>query len=474
MNKKTGFRKWLPLGLAAGIAWTGLSLPGGAAANANEVSNTTVTTNAASYATPAGVEAHYQAVADRFAPVIYQNVRKKGVFRAGYLDNYNYKIYADYLTKVNYDGDWNGSNNWQNLDANKDQLGAYVYYDVKETETHYYIGYYTYYPMDDAGADGDRHENDMEGVLVVVRKGAENDGMGVPMLVVLEGHGKLYQYRVDGAGSAVQNSGDDIDGTIRMRGSHPEVFATSNGGTPDIGSFGHNIKKWDAPFNSDFTNAQNFGGIEYIVGTDAQIHNNDTIYNAYNNGGLPVGNYSKVTYKAIPISELWDKRLEIGTDKLFGVFGRINGDDGAGEHAANAPWNWGYRPEAGLATGLIFYDPARLIQYMLTNLGNYSLRYVKRDGSGNNLPGVYLYEHPNGEGRMQHIVSNVGDLRQGLVGDDSITSVKVIGANYQTVLCADLLFQGAFSSNIMTEGLTNLSYGPMDNKATSVMVNVLP
>ena len=78
---------------------------------------------------------------------------------------------GDFITAVNYDGDWSCLNNWENLRAG--DLGAVVYYSVQETDTHYYVGYYFYHPRDDAEIYLDRHENDLEGIMLAVPKSAE-------------------------------------------------------------------------------------------------------------------------------------------------------------------------------------------------------------------------------------------------------------------------------------------------------------
>ena len=73
---------------------------------------------------------------------------------------------GDFITAVDYDGDWSCLNNWENL--TKGDLGAVVYYYVQETDTHYYVGYYFYHPRDDAEVWLDRHENDLEGIMLCV------------------------------------------------------------------------------------------------------------------------------------------------------------------------------------------------------------------------------------------------------------------------------------------------------------------
>src|SRR5689334_13254251 len=48
---------------------------------------------------------------------------------------------GDYIARVNYDGDWKGRNNWNNLHTSKADLKPAIYQSVIETKTHYFITY---------------------------------------------------------------------------------------------------------------------------------------------------------------------------------------------------------------------------------------------------------------------------------------------------------------------------------------------
>src|SRR4051812_8392234 len=61
-------------------------------------------------------------IAARYAPVIHQAL---GGEPSG-----------DYITNFDFDGDWNGENNWKNSKDAKYRLDGYLYYAVSETETH--------------------------------------------------------------------------------------------------------------------------------------------------------------------------------------------------------------------------------------------------------------------------------------------------------------------------------------------------
>src|SRR4051812_19412922 len=83
---------------------------------------------------PLSSQVMYLGLARNWAPRIHQDT-----------DSTNYK--ADYITKFNFDGDYAGMNNWNNLD-NYTTVPAYVYFAVSETLTHWFIHYAFFHPRD--------------------------------------------------------------------------------------------------------------------------------------------------------------------------------------------------------------------------------------------------------------------------------------------------------------------------------------
>jgi Ca2+-binding RTX toxin-like protein len=122
-------------------------------------------------------ESFYGDLAAHWAPVIYQ-------------DTDSTCAVADYVTNFDYDGDWQGIDNWEHLatDTTNSFFGttscqalrstpSYVYYWVVETANDWYIGYALFHPRDwsdgtclQAAGNANCHENDMEGVLLTVQK----------------------------------------------------------------------------------------------------------------------------------------------------------------------------------------------------------------------------------------------------------------------------------------------------------------
>ena len=96
-------------------------------------------------------------IATLFAPTFYQALGDKPR--------------SDYITNFDFDGDWKGDNNWNNL-ANKDfSLKAFIYYSVAETTTHYFVHYAVFHPRDYKG--GER-----KGAILseLIREGAKRGG----------------------------------------------------------------------------------------------------------------------------------------------------------------------------------------------------------------------------------------------------------------------------------------------------------
>src|SRR5262245_18256355 len=127
------------------------------------------------------------------APILFQDTEARGQSQdEGNAASVDQPIQrrGDFLARFDFDGDWNGLNNWANFsrrppggagDRNKDTMArAYLYYSVVETETHYFVSYCAFHAQDREPrcTDAERHENDLEGGLHVVKKGPENSGMG--------------------------------------------------------------------------------------------------------------------------------------------------------------------------------------------------------------------------------------------------------------------------------------------------------
>src|SRR5215813_5768229 len=135
-----------------------------------------------------GSREFYRKLAFFHAPILFQDTETRGQSQdEGNETSVDQPIQrrGDFIARFDFDGDWNGLNNWSNFakrppaDKNKDAMArAFLYYSVVETETHYFINYCAYHAQDREPrcSDVECHENDLEGGLHVVKKGPENGG----------------------------------------------------------------------------------------------------------------------------------------------------------------------------------------------------------------------------------------------------------------------------------------------------------
>jgi len=271
-------------------------------------------------------------LAEHWAPVFYHDT-----------DDTNYR--ADYITKVDFDEDFQGNNNWDNL--NNFSLPASVYYSVIETPTHWFIGYYVFHPRDwsETCIHLHCHENDFEGILLVIQR--DGSKYGSCLLMETEAHNHLYQYTNN---ASITNGTDNIDGTVLFEDTtHPAVF---------IEAKGHGQKAYDG--------ADAPGG-------DGIVYHHTGVAEEPDYGD---GNWTrKFGYDLLPILPLWLLRNDIGDGKLYGSFGTFDGDDW-GYDAAKPPWGWDDPDDGPTFIGDFISDPAHLVDTHLNGLGKFSHVYT--------------------------------------------------------------------------------------------------
>ena len=290
-----------------------------------------------------------------------------------YQDTDDTRAEADYLTRVDYDGDWDALNNWENL-ANGDLSGA-VYYSVVESCTHWFIVYGFFHPQDWTDTIEQEHENDMEGVLSIVRKNGSKYGVLEGMVTVF--HNDFYSFTPQGSatpnGSGFSNGAETIDGTISWErvwfATRPKTSAEAEG---------HGIKAW--PYTGNFLGRSNEDGVIY--------------YPSEGEGEVPRhGNDREVHYELISFlapDGLWERQLQEAllsrNDALtFATWGTLKGDDGGGcgagpsvckSDAAHLPWAGNVHNDGPIQTGDLALDPAHLVVHYFAGLGEFSTVYV--------------------------------------------------------------------------------------------------
>lgn len=275
------------------------------------------------------------ALAGWWAPTWYQDT-----------DSSNYK--ADYITSFTFDGDWRGNNNWNNLPYYA--VPAYVYYAVIETTTHYFLVYADFHPRDwsESCAFFNCHENDMEGVMVVVKKDGSTYGAFHAMFTVA--HTNFYSYKdyQSSLSNAVTDGREAIDGDVQFQGSHhPYVYVEAKG----HGVYG--AKRWE-------TNGCPGGDcVVYVyTGTAEQPSS---------------GNDRSVGYALRSMNEIWNRRFDY--TYTFASYGTFRGDDYE-DNSANAPWGWDDGDDGAVYRGDLYMKPAYMVQYYHDGLGTFSQSYV--------------------------------------------------------------------------------------------------
>lgn len=262
---------------------------------------------------------------------------------------------ADYLSRVDFDGEWDTLDNWEAQDDSVSRLTGRGYYSVVQTSTHWFIVYAYYHPRDwsELCSDANCHENDLEGVLLTVRKDGSTYGRLEAAVTVA--HTNFYSYVP--AGSTFTSGREDVDGTLRMAtyngAAHPVTFQEAKG---------HGLYGWNG------TSFPGGDGVVYYPSGTAEVPSS--------------GTDSSVGYALSNIfaaGGMWSRRNDTTTFTSGGAFqGNTYKDD-----AANAPWAWDDSDDGSdLQKGLLAKDPAYLVQQYFDGTGSFSLTYTSNGYTG--------------------------------------------------------------------------------------------
>ncbi|WP_422773997.1 hypothetical protein ACN28C_14585 [Plantactinospora sp. WMMC1484] len=299
---------------------------------------------------PADAAVSRAELAQRWAPIHYQDVDATGSHALGGR--------SDYITRVDFDGDLNGRNNWDNAASSGASFAAHAYYSVLETSSHWYITYFFFHPRDwiDHPFFETEHENDGEGVMFAI----ERDGStyGVLRSAVSVAHSDFYSYTP--VGSSWTGGRENVDGTLQFASSPHDSFQHP---VTAQEARGHGLKAYPQyNINGD--------GIVYYPSTVAETPSN--------------GNDRDVRYKLIDIfasGGLWAQRANASLFAHLGTFaGDTSGDCGVGTfscstNSANAPWGWDDGNDLP-GRGEIATDPAKLSVEYFTVPGSLSRSYT--------------------------------------------------------------------------------------------------
>ncbi|MFC7241425.1 hypothetical protein ACFQO7_02915 [Catellatospora aurea] len=299
---------------------------------------------------PAGAAVTRAQLALRWAPIHYQDVDATG--------SHALSGRSDYITKVDFDGDLNGRNNWDRTGQAGVSLAAHAYYSVVETSTHWYLTYLFFHPRDwtDHPFFETEHENDGEGVLLVVER--DGSDYGVLRAAVTVAHTDFFSYTP--SGSTWSSGRESVDGTLQLQSSPHDGFAHP---VTAQEAKGHGLKAYPQyNINGD--------GIVYYPSTVAETPSS--------------GDDRDVRYQLIDIfaaGGLWAQRANSSLFASAGTFaGDDSGDCGAGTYdcttnSANAPWGWDDGNDLP-GRGQLATDPAKLAVEYFTIPGTLSRTYT--------------------------------------------------------------------------------------------------
>ena len=336
-------------------------------------------------ATYPGLDQDYQ-IAARFAPVFHQALGSSPRF--------------DYITRVDFDGDWRGDNNWDHAADEDRMLGATVYFNISETVTHYFIHYAVFHPRDYKGGNvrgvvlsqilregatrhGDydptglaqaavlAHENDMEGALVTVEKAAGLFGSTRTVYVETLAHNQFLQYPVE---RRLFGRGDD---RAQIEDERPVLY---------IEPKGHGIEA--------------FHGAEQLEGATGVV-----VYRHTGESAMPTGSGAteEVGYDLVSMAEtLWpfararheelyggefdygrwtvdvldsDDRV-VAREVTLGEIGSLFRGTVGGPNMARPPWGWYDQDEPDRRQGEWFLAPAETVKRHFDLGDDFSTAYL--------------------------------------------------------------------------------------------------
>lgn len=347
----------------------------------------------------------HRKLAEHYAPVVFQESRS---------------AVLDFITRFDFDGDWNGANNWRN--AYLHELNGYVYYAVIESTNHWFITYAFYHPRDytarpyEGFAPKTEHENDMEGCTFAIEK--DGTPFGKPILLETLAHDVFFKYN-NPHYPRVKPGATKLDGSI--------VFLKEEDATHHrepaiyIEPEGHGVKGAGPEVRDP---AYKFPGIVYRYGPAAVPENNQD---------------PRATYDLIPIEDtLWLRRLDVGTTyccsdpyaatggQTMTIGSAFNGP--IGSCAAKPPWGWDQANDP-IVKGDWFRDPlkAYAAQLQVEGLsGEYVYNpYLGTDGRNAGSPCATSATSKTVRGALTSSILGIGraltagGLSKGQIGDQA-------------------------------------------------------
>lgn len=331
---------------------------------------------------------HEREIAAAFAPVFYQALGDKPR--------------SDYLTNFDFDDDWRGDNKWEHTDDKSFPLRAYIYYSVCETSTHFFIHYAAFHPRDYKGGErrglilseiiregvkragdndptgllseaGVAHENDLEGVLIVVAKNGKDVKRARPVFVEAFHHSDFAPY-VAGE-SAPQGFGIFKTDERRVllyvepKGHGIEAYSGDEKQTAkkEFVIYKFTGKAEDPDKRRNDSVGYELLPIQTTLWPRARMRKdeqNATYATAYDFGEISISLLQ-------PNGSAETKKIEVGE------IGTAFAGDSGGLNMARPPWAWFDKSRRGDPLGLWFFDPAGVVKRDFKLDDSFSTAYVR-------------------------------------------------------------------------------------------------
>ncbi len=320
-------------------------------------------------------------IAARYAPVIYQEIERGQM---------------DYLRRADFDGDWDATNNFKSALENKGDSMGYVYYEVKETESHFFVTYVFFHAGQKSNSKVKfirhlrTHENDLGGMTVVAAKKAA-PGREVEALLTTDGE-SLRTYdnmpkKVEGERVRWRRNHGFWQGPVRFvdEADHPLVDLERTHPQIWIGGKSHKVFGYTGRDDRDA-----FGSDEGLV------------YAPTGTAQAPQAPHRAqlVGYALRPLSELYE-HLKDGSfatqdersDSSTPLPARMRGEEGLDDKAV-FPWAWraplheyqrnrnddGHRTRhEWIEEGQLFNDPVHTLGVLFDLPDSFSRRYTRND-----------------------------------------------------------------------------------------------
>lgn len=316
-------------------------------------------------------------LARAYAPILYHDV-----------NDHKLRGAADVPMRFDFDGNVVGDDNWDGFNQlmkgrTRGDRRAYLYYDVVETDTHYFIDYAVFHPQDwddrklkllaELVGKSPEHENDLEPILVAVEK-TRGDPLGRMVLLETQAHGPFHAY---GDPRDLTNGAKKIEGPIVHSGRHPHVFIEAEG----HGIYGHHETLRTGRFPGG-------DGFVFVAGTPEDPYDPalGKSKDAPTIAGRTVGYGLLSTYDRLwPLARgpFGDGCASDNPAKYRGA--RFKSDktigfsiQGKKKHKDSAGWPWGQdeKADGNVARGDWFFDPAHAVSTHFRFRAPFSRFYV--------------------------------------------------------------------------------------------------